>query len=126
MRHLGIDYGTKRVGIALSDEMGHMAFPHSVIVNDVKLQDTIEKIVHENKVGAIVIGHSVNNQGVANNVHAAVEALVLNLTLALGLPIHLEPEWYTTQEAMRFQGKNALKDASAAAIILDSFLRKQK
>lgn len=126
MRHLGIDYGTKRVGIALSDETGSMAFPHSVLPNDAKLQNAIEKIVQENKVGAIVIGHSVNNKGVANAVHDAVEALVLDLTLSIGLPIHLEPEWYTTQEATRFQGKNDLKDASAAAIILDSFLRKQK
>ena len=34
MKYLGIDFGSKRVGIAVSDENGQMAFPHSVILND--------------------------------------------------------------------------------------------
>ena len=34
MRYMGIDYGAKRVGIAISDEKGIIAFPHSVIGND--------------------------------------------------------------------------------------------
>lgn len=125
MRYLGIDYGTKRVGIALSDETGMMAFPHSALPNDAKMKDALFKIIRENNVGTIVIGHSVDNKGIANPVHEAANELVLDITLETGLPVHLEPEWYTTQEATRFQGKTALKDASAAAIILDSFLRKQ-
>jgi len=41
MRHLGIDYGTSKVGIALSDEAGTMGFPHSVMQNDEKLMVTL-------------------------------------------------------------------------------------
>src|SRR3989344_294976 len=58
MRYLGIDYGTKRVGLALSDEGGNMAFPLAVVKNDAKLNDTIVSFVKEKQVGAIVIGHS--------------------------------------------------------------------
>ena len=122
MRYLGIDYGTKRVGLALSDEGGNMAFPLAVVKNDAKLNDTIVSFVKEKQVGAIVIGHSLDMKGKENAAHTGAEALMLDLTLATGLPIHLEPEWFTTVAAPRFQGKTELKDASAAALILESFL----
>jgi RNase H-fold protein (predicted Holliday junction resolvase) len=49
---------------------------------------------------------------------------MLDLTLNLGLPIELEPEQYTTQEAIRLQGRNEMTDASAASVILNSYLLK--
>jgi putative Holliday junction resolvase len=126
MRLLGIDFGSKRVGLALSDEQGVMAFPHSVIPNDEKLLKTIESVVQKEGVMKIVIGHSVNKEGNPNTVQKAVEACMLDLTLSLGIPIELEPEQYTTQEAQRIQGKNSMTDASAAALILNSYLMRNK
>jgi putative Holliday junction resolvase len=123
---MGIDYGTKRVGIALTDDQGLMAFPHAVLPNDPSLMKGIEKIVSENKVEMIVIGHSLNREGGVNAVHAAVEELIQDLTLSLGLPIELEPEQYTTKEATRFQGKTSMTDASAASIILNSYIMRMK
>ena len=126
MRILGIDYGTKRVGLALTDDKGMMAFPHSVVLNDDKLLSSIEKIIAKEKVGKIVIGHSLDRKGGENAVHAQVEALMLDLTLAVGLPIELEPEQYTTQEAIRLQGRNDKTDAAAATIILNTYLSRKK
>lgn len=126
MRLMGIDFGSKKVGIALTDESGVMAFPHSVIPNDAKLLKTIETIVLEKHVGEIVIGYSLNKDGKENRIHASVEEFMTDLTLALGVPIHLEPEQYSTQQALRIQGRNDQTDAAAAAIILDSFISKQK
>lgn len=127
MRILGIDYGTKKVGLALTDEKGVMAFPHSVVPNDEKLQATIEKIIEKEKVEQVVIGHSVDKEGNPNKVQEAIDAFMLDLTLSIGVPIELEKERYTTQEAMRIQGKTKHTDASAAALILDSFItRNQK
>ena len=126
MRLMGIDYGTKRVGIALSDDKGMMAFPHSVIPNDAGLQKTIEKIANTEKVGMIVIGHSLGREGSPNAVHAAVEDFIQDLTLSIGLPIELEPEQYTTQEAIRFQGKTDMTDAAAASIILNSYIMRMQ
>ncbi len=126
MRLMGIDYGTKRVGVALSDEGGAMAFPHIVLDNDGKLLDKLEEIIEERGVAEIVIGHSLGRDGRPNPVHAAVEELIGDLTLHVGLPIHLEPEQYSTQEALRDQGRTAQTDASAAAIILNSFITKKK
>lgn len=125
MRKMGIDYGTKNVGIAFTDEGGVMAFPHGVIPNDAKLQETIKQLIAEKAVVEIVIGHSLDRDGKPNEIHAAVEALMTDLTLAVGIPIHLEPEQYTSQEAKRIQGKNDQIDASAAAIILNSYITKQ-
>ncbi|MBP6946431.1 MAG: Holliday junction resolvase RuvX [Candidatus Pacebacteria bacterium] len=126
MRLMGIDYGTKRVGIALTDEGGSMAFPHIVLDNDAKLLERLEKIIEEREVKEIVIGHSLDRSGQANKVHSEVEELIGDLTLRVGLPIHLEPEQYSTQEALRDQGRTTQTDASAAAIILNSFLTKKK
>jgi len=126
MRKMGIDFGSKNVGIAFSDEAGMMAFPHGVLPNDQKLFSAIVSLINEKKVGEVVIGHSLDKEGKANKIHAQVETLMLDLTLELGISIHLEPEQYSTQQAIRIQGKNAQTDAAAAAIILDSFITRKK
>jgi len=126
MRKMGIDFGSKKVGVALSDESGVMAFPHSVIPNDAKLLATILKIIEKERVQELVIGFSVDKAGKANPIHQAVESFMMDLTLQLPIPIHLEPEQYSTQQAIRIQGKNAQTDAAAAAIILDSFITRKK
>jgi putative holliday junction resolvase len=126
MRLLGIDYGSKKTGLALTDESGTMAFPHSVVPTDAKLLATIEKLIMKEKVGEIVLGYSLNRDGKPNTVHAAAEELMLDLTLSIGLPVHLQPEQYTTQAAIQIQGRTAQTDASAAALILDAFLTKKK
>ena len=126
MKLMGIDYGTKRVGIALTDDTGMMAFPRVVLPNDASLMKGIEKIVGEEKVGRIVIGHSLGRDGTPNKVHAQVEDFIQDLTLHIGLPIELEPEQYTTQEAIRVQGRNEMTDASAASVILNSFIMRHK
>lgn len=123
---MGIDYGHKKVGVAFSDESGTMAFPHGVLANGSDLLQQIAALANEKNVAEIVIGHSLNKDGEANKIHSMVEAFITDLTLELGLPIHLEPEQYTTQQALRFQGRTDQTDAAAAAIILDSYLTKQK
>jgi putative Holliday junction resolvase len=119
---MGIDFGSKKVGIAFTDEGGSMAFPHSVVPNDASLLSTLGALIAEKDVEEIVIGHSLDKTGTPNAIHAQVEELMTDLTLAVGLPIHLEPEHYTTQQASRIMGKTANTDAAAAALILESFL----
>lgn len=123
---MGIDYGTKKVGIAFTDEGGQMAFPYAVVPNTPKLLDVIIGLIDEKKVDEVVIGHSLDKTGKPNQVHAAVEALILDLTLQCGVPVHLEPEQFTTQAAIQLQGRTALTDASAAALILDGYITRKK
>jgi len=126
MRKMGIDYGSKNVGLAFTDEAGSMAFPHSVVPNSPKLLDVLLGLIAEKAVQEIIIGHSLGRDGKPNQIHAGVEALMLDLTLATGLPVHLQTEHYSTQAALRLQGRNDQTDASAAAIILDSYITKRK
>lgn len=126
MRLLGIDFGSKKLGLALSDERGVMAFPHSVIPNDEYMLETIEKVVKKENVSKIIMGRSTNKEGNPNKVQEAIEVCMLDLTLRIGIPIELEPEQYTTQEAIRIQGKNVMTDAAAASIILNSYIMRMK
>jgi putative Holliday junction resolvase len=126
MRIMGIDYGTKKVGIAMTDPSGKMAFPHCVLANNPKLFSEIVDIIKNFKVEEVVIGQSLDKNGKPNKVQAGAEALMLDLTLAAGVPVHFEPEQFSTKAAERLQGKHKMIDASAAALILESYLMKQK
>lgn len=125
MRYLGIDYGKKRVGLALSDESGRLAFPHSVLPNDKELISTVAEIAREQKVKAVVVGESKDLSGKANPLMKDIDAFIVSLKKAAKKPVILEPEFWTSFQAARWQGKTAKLDASAAAIILQSYLDKR-
>ena len=82
----------------------------------------ISRLVAERGVEEIVIGESKNNAGQDNSVQKAIKELVGVPTLELGLPVHLEPEQFTSQAAARVTGRTSNTDAGAAALILDSFI----
>jgi len=124
-RIIGIDYGSKRVGIATSDEGRQFALPHSVITNDDNLVETVRKIAQECDSREIVLGESRNYKGEANTILAESLAFKKNLE-GQGFTVHLEPEFMTSVNAERWQGKNDLNDASAAALILQSYLDKER
>jgi|AntRauTorckE6833_2_1112554.scaffolds.fasta_scaffold06942_3 putative transcription antitermination factor YqgF len=126
MRRLGIDFGTKKIGLALTDESGVMAFPHTVLPNDAVFLDTVESLILEKGVEEIVIGHSLNLDGVPNPVQTHIDSFIADMTLRHPIPIHLEPEQLSTQQAAKTTGKNDQTDAAAAAIILDTYLTKLK
>lgn len=126
MRYLGIDYGTKKIGLALSDEAGTMGFPHSILLNDSRLLDVIRELITKEKVDAVVIGDSKDYSGAENAVAKEAKAFGVELEKG-GVVVHYEPEMLTTQEARRdFEGVRTngheKVDSSAAALILTSFL----
>ncbi|MCR4334434.1 MAG: RuvX/YqgF family protein [Patescibacteria group bacterium] len=125
MKLLGIDYGSKRVGIALSDDGGKFAIPFIVLDNSKKLTEDIVGIAKKNGVQEIVLGESKNYKGEANVI--LEDSLKLKEEIEKsGFLVYLEPEFMTSVAAERFQGKNDMLDASAAALILQSFLDKKK
>ncbi|KKU70076.1 MAG: hypothetical protein UY17_C0022G0004 [Candidatus Beckwithbacteria bacterium GW2011_GWC2_47_9] len=126
MRYLGIDYGGKRVGVAISDQSGKIAFPEGVIPNTKHLAETVKIICEEKSVGEIVLGESKNFSGEDNPVMKKIYEFKAALAKETNLPIRMEPEFLTSAEAERIQGKNKMHDASAAALILQSFLDKRR
>lgn len=120
MKYLGIDYGTKKIGIARSDESGTMAFPVSVIPNDAR-HKTLFALIAKEQPDVIVIGESKNLDGAHNAITETITALVTDITLEFGVPVHTAPEHFTSVEAKR-NTKKELADASAAALILQGFI----
>jgi putative holliday junction resolvase len=124
MKYLGIDFGSKRIGVAVSDETGKLAFPHSVILNSKNTLEDIEDIIKKEKIDGIVIGESKNFTGEPNKIMAAIEKFKKDLEEKTKLKVYFESEFMTSVQAEQIQGKNKMHDASAATIILQSFLDK--
>lgn len=122
MKYLGIDFGAKRVGLAVSDDTGRMAFPYLVIQNENTLLDQILTILEKEKIDEIVIGESKNFEGEKNKIMKEIEEFVAALKTKISLPIFLEPEFMTSVQAEHLQGKNEMSDASAATLILQYYL----
>ena len=122
MRYIGIDYGDKKVGVAISNEMGTMAFPHAVLKNDVTFRPAIMTLIKEHE-AQVVLGDSRAHDGTPNPIDAAIRTFASYLE-SEGVTVHFEPEHYSSKEAERIQGRTALTDASAAAILLTSYLNR--
>lgn len=127
MRYLGIDFGTKKVGLALSDEAGTMGFPHGIIPNNGRLIDEVLALIERKGVDAVVIGESRDYAGNENAVAKLAKEFALLLERRSGIRARFEPEMLTTQEARRdFEGVHVSGspdvDAAAAALILTSYL----
>jgi len=126
MRFLGIDFGSKRVGIAISDETGEFALPHAVFENNKDLLSLLEKLCKEKEIGVIIMGESRNFKGKDNLIMKKARDFTERLKKATDLPTYFEPELFTSAEASRIQGETEMIDASAAALILKSYLNKNK
>lgn len=126
MRYIGIDYGSKRVGVAISDEEGKLAFPKGVLPNNRYLFTEIKNLCSK-EVGGIVLGESKDYQMKDNAIMEKIRRFKVELEQGIGIPVYFEPEFMTSHQASRFQQeKDLLLDARAAAIILQSFLDRQK
>ncbi|MBP9821436.1 MAG: pre-16S rRNA-processing nuclease YqgF [Candidatus Pacebacteria bacterium] len=138
MKYLGIDYGTKRVGIAVSDDSGSIAFPREILVNDKDLIGNLLSLVTKDSVETVVIGYSTKQDGSPNPIMDDLEGVTWALEDA-GVQIVFEKEWFSSHEAalQNFNQKSALTtrpdrasdkalDSQAAAIILQRYLDKQK
>ncbi len=124
MKIMAIDYGSKRVGVASTDDTGEFALPRMVLSNDGKLLRNILNFAEENKIERVVIGESRNLKGEANPI--LDDIIKFGDTLAEdGMDVVFHPEVYTSMEAQQIQGKTAMNDASAAAIILKSYLERK-
>ena len=120
-RILGIDFGTKRIGVAVSDEARQFALPLVVVKNSELAAKEILEIAHQHEVVEVVMGESRNYKQEPNAIFEEADAFKVKLE-SLGFTVHLELEFMTSMQAERFQGKTDLTDASAAALILQSYL----
>lgn len=127
MKLVGVDYGTKRVGIAVSDETGSVAFPKAVYPNDRHLVPDLVVLIKKEGAAAVVVGESKDMHGKDNPVMEGARRFAGDLARESGVPVHFEPEFYTSFEARRTKhGDGTTVDAEAAAIILNSYILKHE
>ena len=141
MRFMGIDYGTKRIGVAISDENSVLAFPKEIVENNSQTFDKLRDIIGKEKVKEIVVGESVDFSGKLNALSGRIEVFILELQEKFELPVHKQKEFLTSVEARRYENlggqarksnahsklkqiKSGRVDAGAAALILQRYLDK--
>lgn len=134
MKYLGIDFGTKRIGLAVSDVDAHMAFPRQVIEARNAFQTILDFITAEG-IGAVVVGHSRAQDGTDNPIEVQIKKFCTDLEAHTGLAVFRQDESFSSAEAVRHHfavkpvanprrdGKTIpAHDDSAAAIILQRYL----
>lgn len=134
-RVLGVDFGTRRIGLALSDPTRTLASPLDTVVRRRGKRMPLARIaerVHHIGVAAIVVGLPLDFEGRENAWCAEIRAAGDELGRRLAVPVHYVDERFTSVQAeagLRAQGvrpsrrgEKARVDAAAAAVILQSFL----
>ncbi len=135
MRILGLDYGTKTVGVAVSDGLMLTAQPVETIVRKSagKLRQTlarIEAIIEEYQIERIVLGYPKNMNDTIGERAEACEAFKEDLERRTGLEVILRDERLTTVESQRVlmaggvrrENRKAVVDQMAAVLILQGYL----
>ncbi|MBM3260946.1 Holliday junction resolvase RuvX [Candidatus Kaiserbacteria bacterium] len=122
MRYLGIDYGEKRIGLALSDMGGLIASPHSMVSNDSKALAYITSLIRDEGVERLVMGDTRAVGGSINMVTPDAERFAQALTRVSGIPVDLAYEGWSSFEAARYAPGDLHDDSVAAAVILQRFI----
>lgn len=131
-RILGIDYGEKRVGIAITDPLRMFAYGLITIQNDVNFWKNFNKLFDEYDVETLVLGFPLKESGARSSSTELIEKFKLELEKKIKLPIILVDERYSsviaqqqileTTPSKKKRRDKGLVDKNAAAIILKDYL----
>jgi putative holliday junction resolvase len=133
MRILGLDYGEKRIGVAVSDEMGMIAQPVAVVVRQNRKKDleSITALVKKYCPEKIVIGYPIRLDGTEGIQCQKVNRFAAILVSHLQIPVIRWDETFSTKEAeeilmrsyMKREKRKEVVDKLAASIILRDYLK---
>jgi putative Holliday junction resolvase len=131
MRCIGIDYGTRRLGLAYGDDLGVATpLPALIDADEAKRWAALAMVVKQRRATDLVLGHPLNMDGSAGFKAKEVDAFAVRLQGEFGLPVHLIDERLTSYEAEATIAKakrrdvraSGIIDSRAATIILQDFL----
>lgn len=126
-----MDYGRRRIGLAISDEMGLTARPLVTLTRTNRRNDLrrLRGIAREQGAGRILVGHPLNLDGTAGEMADEAARFAERIRKELGLPVELADERLSTWEAEQMHSarprrrqREAPVDAVAAAVILRDYL----
>ncbi|MGA3009332.1 MAG: Holliday junction resolvase RuvX [Terracidiphilus sp.] len=132
-RYLALDVGNRRIGVAVSDELGLTAQPVLTLERRHNQREdlrSLARLCRRFSVAAIVVGNPVHLSGDLSPQAAKIQAFAAELGTLTGLPIHLWDERLTTREAHQIlyeagharQQHRRVVDQVAATLILQSFM----
>lgn len=136
MKILAIDYGTKNIGLALTDVEGNFAFAYNTLRVETRrgasLQNSLSKTISDlknicvkEKVEKIIIGLPVQLSGENSSATVAVSEFVKQLEQGIGLPVETIDERWSTEQAKKLDNQNLNNiDALSAQILLQGYLEK--
>jgi len=132
-RYLGLDVGVRRIGIAVSDELGLTAQPVMTLETRRNPREdlrSIARLARRHAVAGLVVGNPLHISGEVSSRAVKVQAFAAELGTITGLPVYLWDERLTTREAHQVlyeagharQQHKPIVDQVAATLILQSFL----
>lgn len=136
MKLMGIDYGLRRIGIAVTDEEG-MAIRGLTTIDRQKRPDIIPvllSIIQQEKPVALVIGLPLDINNADTVMSIEIRSFAGKLSISSGLPVHFVDESYSSKKAaelMKFRKKKVRRDKAtvdrlAACLILESYREGQE
>jgi putative Holliday junction resolvase len=131
-RIMAIDYGTRRIGLALTDPLFTFAYPFKTLPNDSSFFNELRKIINEQNILKIILGYPLKESGESSSITEEVLKFKKKLENAFKLEVVLKDERYTSSIAKEIINKTVTKkskrrdkgliDKSSAAIILQDYL----
>lgn len=129
VRILGIDPGSKRCGIAITNSSETMAFPREALAFDESLPTRVAQLVHEEGVELVVVGRPVSLAGVITASTTFAEGIFQSLASTLDVPVTQHDERLSTVAAQRSLTSAGVKvkdhrariDSAAAVVMLQHF-----
>jgi putative Holliday junction resolvase len=135
LRILGIDFGLKRIGLALSDPLKIFAYPFKTIENDNKVWENLKNIIKENSIEKIILGYPLRFSREETHVTQAVLDFKNILINKFNIEVILWDETLTSQIAKKRvlesvnkksqRRRRGIIDMNSALVILQEFLEKK-
>ncbi len=131
MRIMAIDYGLRRIGVAMTDPQCAISQPLLTLENKslIKVIERLKFIIEENQVGLVLVGNPLSHNGTPTKMSEKVKEFVGKLSAAIDIEIRLWDERFTSRHALNvlrdigLKRKNVRIDEIAASIMLDEYLR---
>ncbi len=135
-RILAIDYGKKRIGLAVSDPLNMFAIPHSTILNNPQTTTELKKVIREKSITEIILGNPIKESGEDSAISKEIREFKAKLEKEVQIEIELVDERYSsdiaykriieTVPSKKKRRNKELIDKNAAAVILEDYLNTKK
>ncbi len=123
MKILGIDYGDKRIGLALA-ESNSIAVPYMVLENNHRLIDQLKDVVAKENIDLIVVGLPYSLSGKINERLTLTKEFIAKISQNIAIPVETVNEQFTSKIYTKLGVKKDL-DKHAATAILETWLQKK-